>query len=189
MATFWNDSTGKLEPKRKFRWLVTIGELQETEFYAKTVTRPAWTLGNHQHKFINHTFNYPARVEWTPIDLTYVDPGEPDMAHSFLEILRISGYNWPTSPELGSQTVTKHDAVRALGQVSIKQIGESQGQILDEWILVNGWISEVTSDTLSYEDDGLVEISCKIVYDWAYLNTAGAAANGQKPNYTGKHDL
>ena len=56
---FWSDVN--LEPKRKFRWLVSIPNMQDISFFAKTVTRPSWTLGSHPHKFINHTFNYPAR--------------------------------------------------------------------------------------------------------------------------------
>lgn len=189
MATFWNDAG--LEPKRKFRWLIEVGELDGAQFFAKTVTRPSWALGNHEHKFINHTFNYPARVTWSPIDLTYVDGGNPDMSHTFLQILRTSGYNWPTTADAGSQTITKADATRALGDVTISQIGINRGNILDQWKLANAWISDVTSDTLSYEDDGLVEISCKIVYDWAYLTAAGPRSNLQAPrkNNTGQYDI
>jgi len=175
MATFWNDAG--LEPKRKFRWLVTVNELENAQFFAKTVTRPSWTLSNHEHKFINHTFNYPARVTWTPIDLTYVDGGNPDMSHSFLHILRASGYNYPDTSAIASQTITKKAATEALGGVTISQIGADSNKVLDSWKLTNAWVSDVTSDTLSYDDDGLVEISCKIVYDWAYLAKAGPRGN------------
>ena len=41
---FWNHA---LEPKRKFRWLISIPTMKDLQFFAKTVTRPSWTLGNH----------------------------------------------------------------------------------------------------------------------------------------------
>tara|TARA_R110000824_G_scaffold43779_1_gene127775 strand:+ start:20994 stop:21563 length:570 start_codon:yes stop_codon:yes gene_type:complete len=175
MASFWNNTS--LEPKRKFRWLVEIGGLENAQFFAKTVTRPSWTLSTHPHKFINHTFNYPGRVEWAPIDLTYVDGGDPDMQHNFLRMLRNSGYNFPSSAAEASQSVTKEKATDALGMVVIKQLGADADTILDQWELTNAWISEAASDTLSYEDDGIVEVTCKIVYDWAYLQKAGKASS------------
>lgn len=176
---FWSDVN--LEPKRKFRWLVSIPNMQDISFFAKTVTRPSWTLGTHPHKFINHTFNYPARVEWSPIDLTFVDVVDPDISAGFLKVLRLSGYNWPTGPSEGSQTVTKANATSAIGDVIIRQIGESESDILDEWRLENAWVSEVNIGDLSYDDDGMVDVSAKVIYDWAYMGSSGRG----KPGFQG----
>jgi hypothetical protein len=176
---FWSDRN--LEPKRKFRWLISIPAMGEVEFFAKTVTRPSWTLGNHAHKFINHTFNYPARVEWNPIDMTFVDSTAPDISAGFLKVLRNSGYNWPTDDSIASQTVTKKNATSAIGTVIIKQIGENETNVLDAWELTNAWVSEVNIGDLSYEDDGMVEVSAKFIYDWAYMISSG----GGKPGLQG----
>jgi len=173
---FWSDVN--LEPKRKFRWMISIPNMQDISFFAKTVTRPSWVLGNHPHKFINHTFNYPARVEWNPIDMTFVDVVDPDISAGFLRVLRNSGYNWPTGPSEGAQTVTKKNATQAIGSIIIRQIGENESDILDAWELTNAWVSEVNIGDLSYEDDGMVEVSAKFVYDWAYMITSGGGKAG-----------
>jgi len=176
---FWSDRN--LEPKRKFRWMISIPAMGEVEFFAKTVTRPSWTLGNHAHKYINHTFNYPARVEWGPVDMTFVDSTDPDISAGFLQVLRNSGYNWPTADATAAQTVTKANATKAIGSVIIKQIGENEQDVLDAWTLENAWVSEVSIGDLSYEDDGMVEVSAKFIYDWAYMITSG----GGKPGMSG----
>ena len=185
---FWSDVN--LEPKRKFRWLISIPNMQDISFFAKTVTRPSWVLGNHPHKFINHTFNYPARVEWSPIDMTFVDVVDPDISAGFLKVLRNSGYNWPTNAANGSQTVTKKNATEAIGSIIIRQIGENENDILDAWELTNAWVSEVNIGDLSYDDDGMVEVQAKVVYDWAYMllsgrgktGSSGAKGSGAPPN-------
>tara|TARA_R110000744_G_scaffold42117_4_gene95264 strand:- start:819 stop:1334 length:516 start_codon:yes stop_codon:yes gene_type:complete len=152
--------------------------MEDISFFAKTVTRPSWTLSNQPHKFINHTFNYPGRVEWNAIDMTFVDVVDPDISAGFLKVLRLSGYNWPTGPSEGSQTVTKKSATEAIGSIYIRQIGEDQSDILDEWRLENAWVSEVAVGDLSYEDDGMVEVTTKIIYDWAYMSTSGRGQPG-----------
>lgn len=167
---FWNH---ELEPKRKFRWLITIPTMADLQFFAKTVTRPSWTLGNHAHKFLNHTFNYPARVEWGPVDMTFVDNVDPDISAGFLHGLRVSGYNFPDTAAQASQTVTKKKATEALGSIIIKQIGEDDTKVLDSWELKNAWASEVTIGDLSYEDDGMAEVSVKFIYDYAFMLNSG----------------
>ena len=171
---FWNHA---LEPKRKFRWLISIPTMKDLQFFAKTVTRPSWTLGNHAHKFLNHTFNYPARVEWGPVDMTFVDNVDPDISAGFLHGLKSSGYNFPETASAASQTVTKKKATEALGTIIIKQIGEDDTKVLDAWELRNAWASEVTIGDLSYEDDGMAEVSVKFIYDWAEMTVSGGDKN------------
>jgi hypothetical protein len=186
---FWSDVN--LEPKRKFRWMISIPNMQDIQFFAKTVERPSWVLGNHAHKFINHTFNYPARVEWNPINMTFVDVVDPDISAGFLKVLRNSGYNFPTAAKEGAQTVTKKNATQAIGSIIIRQIGENEDDILDAWELTNAWVSEVNIGDLSYDDDGMVEVQAKIIYDWAYMllsgrgkagMNGGAKVGGKTPN-------
>tara|TARA_R110000824_G_scaffold220663_7_gene407857 strand:- start:109 stop:696 length:588 start_codon:yes stop_codon:yes gene_type:complete len=171
---FW--SQREIEPKRKFRWLLEIPNLgPEASWMAKSVTKPSWNMSEHPHKFINHTFHYPGRVEWQPVEVTLVDVANPiDMGASFLKILRSGGYNWPTSLEAGSQTITKERAVDALGGlVFIKQIGLDSTKSIDCWALANPFITDVKTGDLDYEGEDLVEVSCTIVYDYAYMTTSG----------------
>ena len=52
MAQFWNNSI--LEPKRKFRWLLQVNGIPY--WTIKKVQRPQYTVGEAEHKYINHTF-------------------------------------------------------------------------------------------------------------------------------------
>ena len=64
MSNFWTSPT--FEPKRAFRFLVefTPGDGADSlQFLAKSVTRPSYTVSSNPHKFFNHTFHYPGRVE------------------------------------------------------------------------------------------------------------------------------
>jgi hypothetical protein len=70
--TFWSDAT--LEPKRKYRFRVNIGQRPKPYVVTK-VKNPAVKISETPHKFLNHTFYYPGRAEWDPIDISFVDPG------------------------------------------------------------------------------------------------------------------
>ena len=71
-ANFWANAESL--PKRGFRFLVQmqIGG-KDLTFMAKSVDRPSYTVSSTPHKFFNHTFHYPGRVEWNTITLTLVD--------------------------------------------------------------------------------------------------------------------
>ena len=171
---FWSDAN--IEPKRKFRWTLSIPAIgTDSLWMMKSVTKPSWNMSEHPHKFINHTFHYPGRVEWQPIEVTIVDSAKPiDMSASFLQILRSSGYNFPDSLDHGSQTVTKKRATEAIGnEVVITQHGANMTEILDRWTLKNPFVTDVKTGELDYEGEDLVEVSCTIIYDWAWMTYAG----------------
>ena len=174
MGSFWNDVT--VEPKRKFRWLIQAPGLgNNVQWLAKSVKKPSWNLSEHPHKFINHTFHYPGRVEWQPIEATLVDAANPDdMSANLLGALRSAGYNFPVAFQEGSETITKAAATDTLGKVTITQIGVNANDIIDQWTLVNAFITDCQLGDLDYEGDDLVEVSLTMVYDYAYMTHAGA---------------
>ena len=55
---FWTDKTN---PKRKYNFEVSIsaagGLIQN--YYAKTATKPTFTIAAGEHNYLNHTFYYP----------------------------------------------------------------------------------------------------------------------------------
>lgn len=75
--TFWTNSI--LEPKRNFRFIIRLGGLsQGGTFYAKKCSRPEIEITKTEHKFLQHTFKYPARAQWNDLTITLVDPATPD---------------------------------------------------------------------------------------------------------------
>ena len=172
---FWADST--LEPKRKHRWLMTIQGIPA--FVIKVTKKPGITINKVTHEYYGHSFYYPGKTNWEPIDVTLVDPVDPDVSDRVLNtILLRSGYQTPDNKK-GDQpfTMSKAESVKALGyQVTLQQMGPGAvlkadpGGPIESWTLHNPWIQKVTFGDLSYTDDGMVEIVLTISYDFAKLS-------------------
>jgi hypothetical protein len=124
-ATFWTSDYREdvTNPKRNFRFKVTIGAFAETGgsdlgsnvvFWAKTATKPEFALGETTHNYLNHTFKFPGRVTWSDVTITMVDPGgTKGVAYALTNILNQSGYSIPSQDNF--QTISKSQAVQGLG--------------------------------------------------------------------------
>jgi len=179
---FWteNFSGGGKDPKRNFRFTVQITGLSDTAgggtdttsivWYAKTATKPGYTINSVEHKYLGHTFNYPGSVTWGDVDITVVDPTDPDVAGTLASIVTKGGYVIPANTNT-QQTISKAKAVSALQSVIITQI-DSDGQPVESWTLWNAFITEVQHGTLDYTSDELTEYTIKFKYDWAQLTDA-----------------
>ena len=177
MSNFWTSPT--FEPKRAFRFLVefTPGDGADSlQFLAKSVTRPSYTVSSNPHKFFNHTFHYPGRVEWGTVTLTLVDALEPNASDIFMKYLGNIGYADPNKnadqSSLTNQTITKQTATSALGMVKIMEMGtdEATGSKSVEkanWVLQNAFITEVNFGEHSYDSEDMIDIQLTIQYDWA----------------------
>lgn len=173
---FWTDAQNK-DPKRAYRFIVNLGNMPNgAQWYAKAVKKPAITITEVDHSFLNHKFYYPGRAEWATVEVTLVDPVSPDAAANTAAILQASGYT-PPIDVTSTTTISKQDAVNALGGVIIQQI-DSEGTPMETWTLWNPFITGVTYGDLSYEEDSLTEVTITIRYDWAVLETANAAQAG-----------
>ena len=130
---FWNDQA--TEPKRKFRWLLSIAPAVGTDpdgkgletaipyWTIKKVNRPSYEISEAEHKFINHTFYFPGRVTYNTVSFTVVDTASPDAAETLKQILYASGYALPEDSFVSTQTITKDAAVKSLGTVTIELLG------------------------------------------------------------------
>jgi hypothetical protein len=166
---FWTDGTLK-DPKRKYRFVVELLAFPGgATWYAKSVSKPKFNVTSTSHIFLNHTFNYPGRVEWQEVTCTLVDPVQPDAVANTMAIISNAGYKIPNAP-VGDQlsTISKSRAIGALKGVVIKQIGSEGGDdIQEQWTLNNAFITNIELGDLSYSDEELSEISLTIKYDWA----------------------
>jgi hypothetical protein len=176
---FKGDGSEPKDPKRKFRFKVIFSALgggstdAAVMWYAKTVTKPSFTIEATEHAYLNHKFFYPGAVSWQDVSLTLVDPSDPDMTATFADIIQAGGYQPPaTADAMG--TMSKAKAASALGQVEIIQI-DADGGDLETWTLHNAFITEVKYGDLAYGDDALVEMSVTLKYDWARVVTAGTS--------------
>ena len=183
---FWSEAN--LEPKRSFRWMLYISGMPQ--FIVKSAKKPSFSVAETPHEFLNYKFYYPGRVEWNTIDVTIVDPVQPDSTASLMKILHHAGYEPPsefTAMQNSPRTISKEAFVETLGrQISLVQFGANTGSqtqnVIEHWVLNNPFLTSVDFGNLDYSSDDLVNISMTIRYDWANLRTPdprGAAAQGK----------
>lgn len=183
---FWTDAT--LEPKRGYRFLVTLGNMPAgATYYVKSVSKPGLKISAKDHMYLGHKFHYPGLVTWepNPIEIKLVDPVSPDASQNLSAIIQASGYVVPKFSSMVT-TMSKGAAVGALGTVVIKQINEShgpQGQnggvAVETWTLNNAFIVGVKFGDLDYSKEELTELTLSIQYDWATLETLSPATNAR----------
>jgi hypothetical protein len=167
---FWN-AAGP-EPKRQFRWYMLFGgtagsDLTDIRYALKKTDKPKYKIGEITHKYLNHSFYYPGRLEWEAINVTFASVSDPD-ATNLIDVLTYnSGYRVPTSAE-AVETISKQKFGEALAAngISLIQI-DSNGNKIEEWLLKNPFFTNVNYGSLDYGSDEIVEISCTIRYDWA----------------------
>jgi hypothetical protein len=174
-TNFGQDTTLK-DPKRQFRFTIEFQGISAAQggaslWYAKTVTKPSFTINAAEHTYLNHKFYYPGGVTWNDVTVTLVDPVDPDMTATISDIVVQSGYSPPTDATSLS-TMSKAKAAGALGTVIVTQI-DSDGNPLETWTLWNSFISDVKYGDLAYGTDDLTELSLTLKYDWARAETAG----------------
>ena len=169
---FWTNAAAR-DPKRGFRFRVSFTgggstSLNGILWYAKKASKPSVSFSEASHQYLNHTYYWPARTEWSEVDITFVDPVEPDVGGSLADLLIAAGYRIPAgiNEDTDFSSVSKSNSVSALGTVLVEQIDED-GNAVEEWTLNNGWIKELTFGDLDYSSDDLTEVTMKIRYDWA----------------------
>jgi len=174
---FWSEGTGP-ETKRAYRWVAYFNNLDR--WMVKAVTKPTFAISETSHRFINHTFWYPGRVEWNAIDLTLVDPMNPDATKTVMHMIEAAGYQVPDKVYEQWRTISKASAVAAVKRMKIQQI-DAIGNVVEEWVLKSPWIKDVRFGSLSYDSEDIMDITMSIRYDWANLYTSNKSVLGAAP--------
>ena len=169
---------------------------------AKSVSKPKATIESKEYRMINHYYSYPGLVKWEPITITLVDIGNftqtfiddkkdttgtqvglktsmPSTANALWEMLLASGYSTPngesgisqraksiSSPEKASTIDNSFGKILEIHQL------DSNGKVIEYWTLHNPIITKISWGDLDYADDGLVEYSIDVKYDWAVLKNS-----------------
>jgi hypothetical protein len=167
---FWNGEL--VEPKRQFRWLMRFGSntgfLSPITFALKKADKPKAKINEVSHKYLNHFFNYPGRLEWEAINVTFASVSDPDATTLLHRLLNRSGYTTPTG-ETTLTTLSKQKFAGTIGRVDLVQIN-ADGADIEKWTLYNPFFTSVQYGALDYGSEEIVEISTTLRYDWAELN-------------------
>ena len=174
---FWQNPA--LEPKRAFKFVLRIAGTNSfgvKQFLVKKVTKPAFTVSESEHKYLNHSFYFPGKVQWNEVAFTIVDTlGMADGTVAMMELFKEMGYSLPANPDTGPdalRTISKSSATNALGQVEIVQL-DSEGREREVWSLNNAWFKDVKFGDLDYDSEDMLNVEVSLRYDNANLRSSG----------------
>ena len=174
---FWQNPA--LEPKRGFKFVLRVAGTKTfgiKQFLVKKVTKPAFTVTESEHKYLNHSFYFPGKVQWNEVAFTIVDTlGMADGTVAMVELFKQMGYTLPANPDgpgpnLG--TISKKSATAAMGQVEIVQL-DSDGDEREVWTLNNAWFKDVKFGELDYDSEDMLNVEVSLRYDNASLRSSG----------------
>jgi hypothetical protein len=178
---FWNLASS--EPRRAHRFLLNLPNLGDyQEYLCKTVTKPAYTISETEHKFMGNTYYYPGAVSWDAVTAQLVNAVTPDGNAVLMQALYNSGYMDPDAQDAffgggaglagqnfnltGPGTPNKADALAALGDVIIREL-DGEGKFIGAWTLQNPFITNVKFGDLDYSTEDLLNIDLTFRYDFA----------------------
>lgn len=190
---FWS-SQGAPEPNRQFRWFINFAansSLVNMRYALKKAAKPTMKIAEVKHKYLNHEFYYPGRIEWDPITVSFASVKTDTLTadNILLNILVGSGYTFPDAPNNNTSvnktvpslsqtnltTISKNNAVRQIApggvgdNLQLIQI-DAAGNALETWYLFNPFFTEVKFDTLEYASEEILNLDCTIKYDYASLD-------------------
>ena len=157
---FW--SSNNVEPTRQFKFKIQTGE--GDWWWAKSVTKPSFSVNESEYLLINQKFKYPGVVSWNNITIRIVDPN--NRAKYWYD--KLLQYGW-RSPKVVSQGLSKHAISTSLNYMKIYQLKSDGKTSFEEWNLANPKIASVNFGSLDYSSDELVVLDIEISYDWAEL--------------------
>jgi hypothetical protein len=187
-----------IQIKQKNRFIMSIGE-----FLIPTVVsvdKPSISIESKEYTMINHVYRYPGIAKWQPITVTFVDGSgnssvadtsftsgaqtkaiggidSLDTAQQLFMILAKSGYKSGGSVS-GVTSKTNMKNLSLLNSVRMEQIEPDGSTVSEGWRLHNPIFTDIKWGSLSYADDGAVEYSLTIAYDWAEYYTGQSVSGG-----------
>ena len=194
----WTNAT--LEPKRKFRYLITFSNFADIKFLAQTCDRPGLKVGATEHKYFDKSYFHPGRVAWEPnplsiklVDIQNKGGSTLDTNQSLLEIFAKSGLQYfGVAADL--RTIGKSAATNAVGDVYIRVLssltsdigefvepgeitsvsadGQASGGLAEEWKLHNAWLESIKPEALDYGAEDILTVTIAVRYDWAQFMSA-----------------
>ena len=168
--------SANIEPKRKYKFILSMGEV--TAWLVKTAGRPKLNVSEGaKHHFLAHQFKFPGRVTWDDIEISLVDPIDPDVAFEMLRIIEKAGYvlpsQWTIDNEGYKKSLSKKNFINDnLGNIVIKTV-DSDGAEVERWTLHNAWVKSIDYDDASYDSEELMQIKVGLTYDYAELQLTG----------------
>jgi hypothetical protein len=143
----------KFHPKKKHQWVLMIEGIDA--FLLKTAARPTVTTGELEIPFINSHRYIAGKTKFNTISVTLHDPIAPSGAQQVMEWIRL--HFEVVSGRSGYADFYKRD-------IALKML-DPVGTVVEYWDGKGAFITEANFGDLSYEDEGLTEISLTLRAD------------------------
>jgi hypothetical protein len=148
------------EPKRMNRFILSFpSELGINEWYVESTSRPAITIGSTPIPFLNTERYVAGRYTWGEISVTFRDPIGPSAAQALMEWVRLHAES--VTGRMGYAAGYKKDVTL--------QMLDPTGVVVEKWLLDGTMLTNVGFGDLSFEDDGIAEITATLRFDRAIL--------------------
>lgn len=148
------------EPKRQNRFLFRFpSDLGIQEWYVESGSRPGITQNKTEIPFLNTSTYVLGRYTWNEMTINFRDPIGPSASQAIMEWVR-----------LGSESVTGRQGYAAGYKRDIElELLDPSGAVVEKWIIVGAFLTNVGFGELNYSIDNLATISASMQPDYCIL--------------------
>lgn len=148
------------EPLRKNRFILRFpSTLGINEWYVMSTSRPTVTINSTEVAFLNTSTYVAGRFNWETIDVTFRDPIGPSASQSLMEWIRLCAES--VTGRMGYAAGYKKD-------IDLELL-DPPGAVVQKWRMEGVFITSANFGSLSYDDDGIADITCTLRPDRCIL--------------------
>ena len=141
------------EPKRKFRWILSISGIDA--FTLKAATRPQITFEETVIDYVNAKRKLSGKATFGDMNITLLDPIVPSSAQKVMEWVRLNYES--TTGRMGYAQFYKKD-------FNIKML-DPVGAVVEDWLVQGAWVKDANFNDLDYTNNDPADITLTIAFD------------------------
>jgi hypothetical protein len=164
---FWDDR--RFEPKRTFRWKVRFDNLVPhiPPQYVISVQKPNFGFSVESISDLGTPKYKKGALELRPIEIVCIDDEQNTVSNWIHYYYNLAGLKFSRRSQIGN--TTSKTLTEKTRNIEISMLNEL-GNVIEQYVLYNGWISDVKHSPLNYTDAGFATYAMTIVYDnYEYL--------------------
>ncbi len=141
------------EPKRENRFILRFpSDLGINEWFVETASRPTIKIGETELPFLNTSTWVAGRFTWDAITVKFRDPIGPSASQALMEWVRLC-----------AESVTGRMGYSSgyMRSVDLEML-DPAGVVVEKWILVNSFLTNVNFGALAYNSDNVASITATI---------------------------
>ena len=147
------------EPKRKNRFIMSFNDLGINEWFVESTSRPSLTINSTAIDFLNTKTYVAGKYEWGEISVTFRDPIGPSASQALMEWVRLHAES--VTGRMGYAAGYKRD-------LELDML-DPTGVVIEKWLLIGTFLTNVDFGSLSYDDDKLADIKATLRPDYCVL--------------------